>query len=311
MQLPFTYFRLAKCHCQSQEQRHTFLKMNSYKPRSLIYTIFTKAQCYIVVFILTPGIFIFQMTVVFPNLVAIFEVGIAKQILHISLATFCFINVIGNMIFSIIMDSSLKRTISGDGTFCEYCRMLRPAKSWHCRKCNVCILKRDHHCTFIARCIGLHNQRYFILFLGYVMTSMAYATYYNYYYVASKFEDHGWILSAFRILNPLLRFMIPEPMGIKDMYVLYLFMNVGLVFWSGSLFFYHFRNIVMGVTSYESKFPQLMDSSNWKENLLNVFGTKWYVAILWPLCDSPLPDTMKVEWTVNRLIETFLKKIHL
>lgn len=269
--------------------------MKTYKPKyPLIQKIFAKVQCYGVVLVLIPGIFIFQFTVVFPNLVTVLDAGVPKQIIHICLASFCFVNIVGNMILSMLIDSSVKRPHI-DGTYCDYCRMMRPAKSWHCRQCNVCILKRDHHCTFIARCVGLYNQRYFILFLGHVMLSMTYATYYNYFYVSSKFEDNGWIVSAFRLINPLLRFIIPEPMGIKDMYVLYLFMNVGLIIWSGSLFFYHIRNVVMGVTAYEAKYPELMNSANWKENLISVFGTKWYLAVIWPLANSPLPDFVKGE----------------
>ncbi|XP_049703240.2 probable palmitoyltransferase ZDHHC24 [Helicoverpa armigera] len=267
--------------------------MHSFQRTSRIGNFLSKLQYYGVVFLMIPGIFIFQITVVYPNLVEMLQVGVIKQLVHLCLITFCFVNVVGNMIFSMIMDSNLKKPVYGEGTYCEYCRMARPAKSWHCMRCNACILKRDHHCAFLSRCIGLNNQRYFILFLGHILLSMIYATYYNYYFVTMKFENDGWLLSAFRILNPMIRFVIPEPMGVKDLYVFYLFLNMGLIVWSGSLFFYHTRNIVMGVSSYESKFPELMDSSKWKDNMLRVFGTRWYLAIVWPMCESPLPDDDK------------------
>ena len=35
--------------------------------------------------------------------------------------------------------------------------------------CSMCVLKRDHHCFFTSSCVGLHNQRYFLVFLLYVV----------------------------------------------------------------------------------------------------------------------------------------------
>jgi len=35
----------------------------------------------------------------------------------------------------------------------------------HCKKCDICISKHDHHCFFFDICIGEHNQRNFIGFL--------------------------------------------------------------------------------------------------------------------------------------------------
>ncbi|KAH9645410.1 hypothetical protein HF086_000028 [Spodoptera exigua] len=269
--------------------------MGTQPRKSPIRYILAKLQFYGVVFGLVPGIFVFQITVVYPEVVKMLKIGIMKQMFHICLISFWFINVMGNLIYSIIMDSSLRRPAVGEGTYCEDCRMVRPVKSWHCTQCNVCIIKRDHHCTFLSRCIGLYNQRYFVLFLGHVMLSMTYTTYYNYYFVTMKFKDDGWLLSAFRLINPLLRFIIPEPTGFKDLYLFFLFSNVALILWSGSLFYWHFKNVVMGVTSYEARFPELKDLSKWKQNLINVFGTKWYLAIICPLCDSPLPKEAKYD----------------
>ncbi|KAH8363071.1 hypothetical protein KR084_005010 [Drosophila pseudotakahashii] len=49
--------------------------------------------------------------------------------------------------------------------FCDTCKKLMPPRSWHCRLCKCCILRRDHHCIFTATCIGQNNQRYFLWFL--------------------------------------------------------------------------------------------------------------------------------------------------
>ena len=55
---------------------------------------------------------------------------------------------------------------------------MKPARAHHCSRCNVCILKMDHHCPlylsivliprWINNCVGARNQKYFILYLIYV-----------------------------------------------------------------------------------------------------------------------------------------------
>lgn len=41
----------------------------------------------------------------------------------------------------------------------------KPERSHHCRTCKTCVLKYDHHCPWINQCVGLGNERYFILFM--------------------------------------------------------------------------------------------------------------------------------------------------
>ena len=49
--------------------------------------------------------------------------------------------------------------------YCEFCKKKKFIRSSHCRICNICILGRDHHCPYIANCVGIKNYQYFFNFL--------------------------------------------------------------------------------------------------------------------------------------------------
>ena len=38
----------------------------------------------------------------------------------------------------------------------------------HCRRCRACIDHMDHHCTFLAQCVGKNNIKYFLQFCLYI-----------------------------------------------------------------------------------------------------------------------------------------------
>lgn len=41
----------------------------------------------------------------------------------------------------------------------------KPERTHHCKACKMCVLKYDHHCPWINQCVGIGNERYFILFM--------------------------------------------------------------------------------------------------------------------------------------------------
>ena len=52
----------------------------------------------------------------------------------------------------------------GGFTYCVACKIYRPRRAKHCRECNNCVERFDHHCAWTG-CIAKRNYKYFTLFL--------------------------------------------------------------------------------------------------------------------------------------------------
>ena len=49
--------------------------------------------------------------------------------------------------------------------FCVTCKFNRPLRVHHCRKCDDCIHRFDHHCDWVGRDIGSYNRKIFFVFV--------------------------------------------------------------------------------------------------------------------------------------------------
>lgn len=52
-----------------------------------------------------------------------------------------------------------------NGNYCYICRENVPADSLHCRECDKCIDRFDHHCLWLNTCVGKNNYRWFFALL--------------------------------------------------------------------------------------------------------------------------------------------------
>mmetsp|Transcript_36437 Transcript_36437/g.66753 ORF Transcript_36437/g.66753 Transcript_36437/m.66753 type:complete len:420 (-) Transcript_36437:17-1276(-) len=65
------------------------------------------------------------------------------------------------------------KPFSPEDGWCATCERWKPAVASHCSTCRRCCLWMDHHCNFMATCIGFHNYRIFLCWLFYGMMLQA------------------------------------------------------------------------------------------------------------------------------------------
>jgi DHHC palmitoyltransferase len=93
-----------------------------------------------------------------------------------------------------MMDSSGMETLAGDHPhdraaqsppirqtpkqhFCHHCGILQPYRTRHCKVCQCCVAKFDHHCFWVGGCVGELNHGRFIIMLATMTPTFAFVTF--------------------------------------------------------------------------------------------------------------------------------------
>jgi hypothetical protein len=65
---------------------------------------------------------------------------------------------------------------SGTWRWCERgCDLPKPPQCHHCSICNVCVLQMDHHCPWMATCVGFQNLPHFLRYLVWMTIGCLYS----------------------------------------------------------------------------------------------------------------------------------------
>ncbi|XP_003971322.2 palmitoyltransferase ZDHHC23-like [Takifugu rubripes] len=69
--------------------------------------------------------------------------------------------------------TSAKKSPNTKWNKCALCNVMRPPRAGHCRTCQRCVYRLDHHCIWINSCVGQANHRSFVVTLAvFVLTSL-------------------------------------------------------------------------------------------------------------------------------------------
>ncbi|GMG37229.1 unnamed protein product [Ambrosiozyma monospora] len=75
--------------------------------------------------------------------------------------------------------------------YCETCYIWRPVRASHCSRCNACVANLDHHCPWLANCVGQRNYWYFIVFLIFLQVCCFFLISTSFYHVHKAGLNHA------------------------------------------------------------------------------------------------------------------------
>ncbi|XP_061163830.1 probable palmitoyltransferase ZDHHC24 [Saccostrea echinata] len=206
---------------------------------------------------------------------------------------FLYVNVMGGT-WRVVMTNTttkgivLPSVLKQGWTYCYFCQTNAPPRSYHCGICNVCVLKRDHHCIYTGRCIGYFNYRYYLTILFYSLMLAV--------FTSTMSMSLAWdMLGDFSAYN-LLGFIFPIVMFVFGVFNFYKAYTV-LMSFIATLFsvmlsiltVWHIKHVCHNMTTYERRHGiYTYDLGLW-ENLRQILGKNWRVSWLCPFIPSPLP----------------------
>lgn len=171
--------------------------------------------------------------------------------------------------------------------YCSVCEANSPPRAFHCPTCDVCILKRDHHCTFSGSCVGYKNYRYYISFLFFLSVGAVYCNYLNFRYVLIVFDGFG-LTQLFIVILPMLAFLC----GLTDLYMFFISFTITVSLFGSlylvALFSYHIGNVYFGQTTHERSYNIRTYDNGWKTNFSDVFG-RFPLTLFCPWLKSNIP----------------------
>ena len=210
-------------------------------------------------------------------------------------AFYALFNVLGNMYKAIVTDTTifslenLPVTLLVDWRYCSACEQNAPPRAYHCFTCDKCVLKRHNHCLFLGKCAGHKNFRHYLMFIFYVWVGSVVSNMLN-------FDFFQKLLSEFSFQTLVILFVpwLAACLGmvsIADMFIVFANSLAFIMFFLMSLYFYvNFSMAMRGQTWHEKAKNITLYRLNWKQNFLEIFGYRWYLAVLWPFASSRLPS---------------------
>ncbi|KAK7989767.1 NAD binding domain of 6-phosphogluconate dehydrogenase-domain-containing protein [Apiospora arundinis] len=146
-----------------------------------------------------------------------------------------------------VIDELLSLWKFDEANFCVSCMIRTPLRSKHCKKCQRCVAKHDHHCPWVNNCVGVNNHRHFFLYLVALtlgILSFDWLLYGYFSTLTSSASDKCTFFSesVCKVLN-------------ADPYLVLLGIWASLqLTWVGMLLFVQFVQVARAMTTYENMY---------------------------------------------------------
>lgn len=239
--------------------------------------------------LLIPTGYYFQLFVVIP---AYHEIWSPAYYFHFILMNFLLFNVCTNLIGTVFVDTSIKGLLVTSKSkpgwrYCTECQSYAPPRSWHCKTCKICIRQRDHHCIFTSCCIGLENQRYYLVFVSYMFISELICAYYSIYYLKDYLIDDFSTSSILKFIFPVCSMFFE--FNTKQLQLVFIKLIFTGMLGNGILLHFHIGLMFRNLLTYERNSKSKCD----RRKLYNTkvaLGERWYLVWIapWIVSNTPL-----------------------
>jgi len=174
---------------------------------------------------------------------------------------------------------------TGERRHCKWCLKYKPDRCHHCRICNVCVLRMDHHCPWVYNCIGFRNHKYFFLLLVYAVVDLLVVN-------VTMFDTVWWSTRVDVSLAMMLTLMFAATLAGFLMVLIVSFLSFHIWLLSKAMTTVEFCEKSLKKASYNSS----VYSHGAYGNICAVLGPKPW---LWPLPVS-MPEGDGLTWTAPK-----------
>lgn len=77
----------------------------------------------------------------------------------------------------------VSQCLNGTANVCVHCRIVKPIRSKHCQLCGGCVMRMDHHCPWVNRCVAVSNHRSFFVIIISMLIAAALHAYLLFFYI--------------------------------------------------------------------------------------------------------------------------------
>ncbi|KAF6107185.1 zinc finger DHHC-type containing 24 [Phyllostomus discolor] len=221
--------------------------------------------------------------------------GPLARALQLALAAFQLLNLLGNVGLFLRSDPSIRGVmLAGRGlgqgwAYCYQCQSQVPPRSGHCSTCRICILRRDHHCRLLGRCVGFRNYRPFLCLLLHAAGVLLHVSVLLGPALAALLRAHAPLHTAALLLLPWLM-LLTGRVSLAQFALAFVTDTcvAGALLCAAGLLF-HGMLLLRGQTTWEWARGQHAYDLGPCRNLQAALGPRWILVWLWPFLASPLP----------------------